>query len=216
MKKFILFLFLIPVFTFAQSSFYGGAGHFSAGTIYLNMSTVNNYISKQALPEFSGNCLTIGGGGFAVINNFIIGGEGCAISASRVGNSSGSAEFGTGMGLFSFGYAIPSYSRMLIYPLGGIGWGGSSLKINLNEQKTEYNAGKFFFDAGIRADFFMIGGRGSDAKGGFKAGIALGYLFNPQAQPWQDKDKNYTSIPNTFTNGFYVKLQLGGGGIVSK
>lgn len=205
---------LSSAFVYSQGfNYYGGTGHFSMGSSVVEMNSVNGYLNSKGLPGFSRNCLSIGGGGFGIINNFLIGGEGGAIDPSRVASTTGNAELSTGYGMFNVGYMVPLKSRLMVYAMGGIGWGGSDLTlVDANGKEEKYNARKSFVSTEINLDMYMFGDKESGAKAGFKTGFCIGYLFNPQTNPWSDNNSNYTNIPNTFVNGFYFKLKIGGGG----
>lgn len=216
MKKSLTLFFLtaVVVLKAQNGGYYGGAGHFMLGSVFMNLNSVNAYMADNQLPSFSGNCFNIGGGGYGVINNFVIGGEGAAVGPSPVGNLNGNAEMSAGYGMFSAGYILPVKSTVMIYPIAGIGWGGSGLKINYASGKIEeYSAKSMFITTEVNADIFMLNDKASDTKAGFKIGLCFGYMFNPVADPWKDKEGKYTNISNTFMNGFYIKLKLGGGGI---
>lgn len=73
-----------------------------------------------------------------------------------------------------------------------------------------------FVTAELNMDLFMINDKTSGTRAGFKTGICIGYQFNPQTAPWQDDSGNYTNMPNTFMEGFYFKLKIGGGGMATK
>lgn len=122
-RQIALFIILGSNVLMAQNNgFSGGSGHFYTGISSMNLQTVNDFMQSVQLPSFGNTCLNIGGGGFGMFNSFMIGGEGGAIVASSVSNANGEGSLGVGFGMFNIGYAIPSKSRFLMYPLIGMGW----------------------------------------------------------------------------------------------
>ncbi len=116
MKKLIALLGILSgqMLVAQGGSYFGGSGHFSMGSSVVEMNGINTFLNTKQLPGFSRNCMSVGGGGFGVINNFIIGGEGGAINPSRVANTNGYSELSTGYGAFNFGYMIQLKSRFKI------------------------------------------------------------------------------------------------------
>jgi len=213
----ITFFFVFVLFTaisaYSQyNSYYGGSGHFSVGTTFLDYSSVNTYLRSKRLPAFASTSLNIGGGGYGIFNSFILGGEGGAVTASSVANANGEASISAGYGMFNMGYALPLKGRFLVYPLIGLGWGGSSFNIkHATGIEEKYEATKFFISSEINCELFSFADE--NGKAGFKTGICIGYLFNPQTEPWKEAIVGYTSLSNTFMNGPYFKIKIGGGGI---
>ncbi len=136
-----------------------------------------------------------------------------AVTASSVANANGEATVSAGFGMFNIGYAIPfKKSKFLVYPLIGIGWGGSSFNVKYaGGLEEKYEATKFFISSEFNCELFSIADE--NGKAGFKTGICIGYLFNPQTEPWKEATLGYTGIANTFINGPYFKIKIGGGGI---
>jgi opacity protein-like surface antigen len=209
---FILTLFSISSAYSQNNTCYGGSGHFSVGTTFLDYSSVNTYLRSKRLPAFASTSLNIGGGGLGIFNSFILGGEGGAVTASSVANINGQATVSAGFGMFNIGYAFPLKSRFLVYPLIGLGWGGSSFNVKYaGGLEEKYEATKFFISSELNCELFSFADE--NGKGGFKTGICIGYLFNPQTDPWKEASFGYTSVANTFMNGPYFKIKIGGGGI---
>lgn len=213
MKNLIGAVLLFAGFSaFSQEGFSGGSGHFMTGTAITNMSSVNNYLKKSSMPGFSGTAMLIGGGGYSVINNVMIGGQGMALAPARVGNSNGHASFGGGAGMVQMGYLF-SCKKILVYPAGGFGWGGTGLTVYNKELNfTEsFSSSKFLMNLEINSEIFTVSN--ATEKAGFKYGLSVGYMFNPQSEGWVDKNDNYADIGNTYLRGFYFKIKIGGGGM---
>lgn len=109
------------------------------------------------LPSFGNTCLNIGGGGFGMFNSFMIGGEGGAIVVSSVSNANGEGSLGVGFGMFNIGYAIPSKSRFLMYPLIGMGLGASSLNLRYaKDTKADFTASNYFFITAFNVELYSF------------------------------------------------------------
>lgn len=138
-RLFFATLLLNSVLIYSQKTggVFGGAGHFFVGSTYINFNSLNNYLKSNQLPAFSSNCLNMGGGGFGVIDDFVIGGEGGVVSASKVANVNGNADISAAYGMFSCGYVLPIRSKLIVYPMTGLAWGGSGLIINYANKKPK-------------------------------------------------------------------------------
>lgn len=201
--------------TAQQSGWSGGGGHFMAGTAFFNYRSVNDYLQGRQLPEFGATSLSIGGGGYGVFNHFMVGGEGGSISASSVANQNGEAELSIGYGVFQAGYILPTPGKLNIYPMIGMGWGGSDLKITYADgTEQQFNASRFFMSTELNAELFSFADEHN--RSGFKVGLCAGFLFNPQTQAWKEKSTGYSDLGNTFMNGPYIRIKVGGGGLVKK
>ena len=212
--SFILLVFL-PIWIKSQGPvFSGGYGYFKSGYTNIDHITINRYLNSNGIPSISKNGYVIGGGGMGVINNFIIGGEGGAFAANSSAGALGMAEFSAGYGMFNFGYMLPLKSRFSVYPLFGMGWGGSGLKLKYSSgSEMEFGSSASFIKGEINADWFMHGNAEKYEKAGLLTGISVGYMLQPVSEPWKNKNGAYVDVPAMFMNGFYVKLKIGGGGI---
>lgn len=214
-KVYVILLAMLPFCMNSQKPvFSGGCGYFKIGYANIDHISINRYLNNNAIPSLSRNGYMIGGGGIGVINNFIIGGEGGAFAANKSAGAFGLAELSSGYGMLNFGYMLPLKSRFSVYPLFGLGWGGTELKLNYSlgiEQK--FTSSATFIKGEVNVDWFMHGNAEAFEKAGFMSGISIGYMLQPISEPWKSSNASYVDIPATFMNGFYVKLKIGGGGI---
>lgn len=81
-----------------------------------------------------------------------------AVTASSVANANGEATVSAGFGMFNIGYAIPfKKSKFLVYPLIGIGWGGSSFNVKYaGGLEEKYEAINFLSVPRLTANFFLL------------------------------------------------------------
>jgi len=206
-----------PSISQAQQSFSGGFGHFYAGQTWLNNAEVNNYITTLGFHAIPNQALMMGGAGAGVINNFMIGGEGGFIAPSSTLSVTGEASLTAGYGMFTFGYTMPSRGSWVFYPQVGMGWGGSSLIYTFYDGiQYSYTSSGFFLSTSLHCDLFAGIKDEGNTKYGFKTGLSAGYLFNPQAAPWKHADGGPALFGNSFFDGFFVKLTIGGGALGAK
>lgn len=212
----------------AQStSISGGAGHFFIGQSWINYDNLNrmfvdplyNYATNLSPvppteePEntFQSPTMMVGGGGFGVINNFLIGGEGGVLLPSELSNRTyhPNASLASGYGLLKFGYMFPLNDKMVLYPTVGMGYGGSILTQDFfGVEEREFTSEQVFLQAELNFDLFPF----SDLSG-LKTGLSVGYMFNPYSTPWTNEEGGFSrTVPAHLLNGFYFRLTTGGGG----
>ena len=80
----------------------------------------------DALPD---RAYSLGGGAVLVRGRFLLGGEGYALFAQESSGGGRTATFDGGYWLVNLGAEIARFRRMTVYAMGGIGRGGSSLKL---------------------------------------------------------------------------------------
>lgn len=202
----------------------GGAGHFFIGQAWMNYDNLNtmfkespyHYATNLSIAEsiepdntFQSPTMMIGGGGFAVIKNFLIGGEGGVLLPSEINNISyhPSARLASGYGLLTFGYMFPLNDKMVLYPTVGMGYGGSVLTQDYGFEEREFTSEQVFLQAELNLDLFPF-----RHLSGLKTGLSIGYMLNPNSTPWESKDGLNQPIPTHLLNGVYLRLTIGGGG----
>jgi hypothetical protein len=205
-------LFQVVALEAQQNSISGGFGHFYTGITWLDYGGLNDYLSKQQLYPFQHNALMMGGGGAGIINNLLIGGEGGLIASSPTLSSAGEANVSAGYGRVEIGYVFALQPRFIVYPKIGMGWGGSEVEISYsNGKEEEYSSSGFYLSTELNLDMFSHFSADQSDVYGFKTGLSVGYLFQPQAMPWKDENGSSAPFGNTFFDGFYLKITIGGG-----
>ncbi len=123
------FSFLIFCVTIMSSSLYasGGFGGFYISYITFDMDALNTKLAEYDYPGFDKGIIGLGGGGFAIIDNLLIGGEGfggniTAESATHKLTCSCSGGF------FDIGYGIPLFNRIQFFGIIGIGGSGATIQ----------------------------------------------------------------------------------------
>jgi len=230
----LAFIFVLSLTAGAQekkfSKMSGGMGHFMAGYSFNNYSGINELFKANGFPELKEGAFSIGGGGWAINNNIIIGGEGFGLSESVVKNSDYQIATSTGYGFFNLGYMLVKKPKFFAYPMLGIGGGETILAITKLEnspvafqdvldnagRESYLKAGGFLMNFSIGANYLLLGGSSDSGSGGMLAGLRVGYMFDPDPNDWKFNDEKLTGSPDSGISCFYVKLTIGGGGYVIK
>ena len=195
----------------------GGYGYFSIGYQSMQLTALNERLQQFGYPTHPGSGLSTGGGGIAVINNIVIGGEGWALSGGDQKANGYLSTWSGGGGIFQVGYMFGK-RKMSIYPLIGFGGVGNSVKIRPD-------GGSMAFDTLLTRP-----GQGVEISGGgavmsfslnseFKVGKAPLYVFGLQAgwiqglgkTTWNAQETTLTNGPELKQQGWYVRLKIGAG-----
>jgi hypothetical protein len=196
----------------------GGAGHFRFGYANYQMKGMNNWLNYR-YPQLRNDFVAIGGGGYGIINNLVIGGEGLGARGTTVTKDTISITPVIGSGMFNLGYLVYHNHNLLVYPMIGIGGLGASFKFSevdnpesgTNHVKSEpynYSCGSLVLGVLIGADkFFML----KDEDGGISVSLKAGYNYAFRNGNWKQNDVE-TGGPNVNLSGFYITLGFGGGG----
>lgn len=220
-------LFLIlPLSLLAQSerdTYSGGAGYFAIGYGNFLTSELQNFLPEGS-PELSNHHMLTGGGGYAMINDFIIGGSGYSITGESVSTDSYEANTSGGTGFFNVGYRVASSEDLNFYPLFGIGGGGLGMEIketnNLTTKEIVEDPGRaiqidqsgWLVDFSVNLEWYPISGGDDDGHGGLLTGLKVGYIYQPFENDWEYEGGNINNTPDFNLSGFYAQLTIGGGG----
>lgn len=204
-----------------STSTYGGYGGFMLGGVQVDLKNLNSSLKNHGYREFDEIGLSTGGGGWGVINNLLIGGEGHSLygmSRSGVVAASGQRykmDLKMDYGSFDLGYIFYNRKNFNSYIMGGIGH--SSLELRITEDRPELfselldNPKR---DLILEKETFMIdlsvGGNYLYHFGPvFFLGLKTGYVFA------FDQDRNENNIldcPSFGSTGAYAKIFIGFGG----
>mgnify|MGYP006423378071 CR=1 FL=1 len=229
---FVLTFALLIVTTqsgFGQDKISGGSGGFHIGSKFYNTQNYS-YFLEDGVADLNNNLLSIGGEGYMVYKNFMIGGRGfyqggesrdVAVGSPLQDSRNYTYSLNGGGGYLTLGYAAYSKNDLLIFPQLGIGIESLSLEKSLNETvvfepqeslSAEYSWSSPMLDIGIGADWFPF-------KNGTKIGLRLGYTISLQRNSnWSHSGGEFikSDLPENNLNGFYVNLVIGGGGFTTK
>jgi hypothetical protein len=208
----------------------GGVGYFMIGYSGFSVSDINTQFQISGYPELQKGTISLGGGGHFVYRNWIIGGEGHGLPGGKVSNDRYDLSISGGYGFFNTGYIVYHTKTLNLYPLVGVGGGGSSVVItekanepsgfeevlcNSARQSTITNGG-FMMNFSIGADFFVLADKTENATGGWLIGIKAGYVVQLNNNQWYFNGRSLQESPQGCISGPYVRLTIGGGGLVNQ
>lgn len=225
-KIFISLIMIITIFNVngvSQNKRSGGMGFFATGYQVIDINKLNSRLKLFGLPQFDKNYVTLGGGGFGILNNFVVGGEGHGLVGSDLSNQFYQTNLTAGYGLFDMGYLIHYSDGLKIFPVVGFGGGGIDLRINeknivdFDQVLNNPKKGSILSIAGLMLNFglnlfYKLNLGGDDEKaGGLSFGLSLGYTHFLQLGNWSLFDTEIAGGPNVGLTGFYIRFTLGGG-----
>lgn len=211
-----------------QRAAYGGIGYGDIG-MHSVPNALNTILEAQGLlsgGSFPGLSPGFGGGGFGIINNFIIGGQGFgSFLNNRVYNST-ELDYGLGGGLFTLGYTFVNRNGNFFYPTLGIGGAGLELEIENNgtsaltfgnesilpDQRRTFEAGTGLAEIALNFQRMIL-----DPEGGIAVGFRIGYRQSLIPAQWYvygafDDEDSLGDIENLNISQFFFSITIGGGG----
>jgi len=232
MKKFLSLvsvLVLWPLCAWTQQSENGikqeGSGSFNIGYAHLNNSDFQKFL-PEGFYQLSESYLLLGGEGYGLKGNFLVGGSGQAIVGQDESNGSLKTEISGGMGFFNLGYTLVNQDKIKVFPMLGIGGGSMELRISehkdvsVNEiiqepsREITLEVGNFLLDFSLGLDYIPRIHMAKNGKegGGFKTGVRVGYMLGFNSDNWNYGGGDVNGAPNFGLNSFYVKMVIGGYG----
>lgn len=201
----------------------GGMGFFATGYQMIDIKELNSRLKLFGLPQFDKSYVSLGGGGFGILNNFVIGGEGHGLVGSDLSNQSYQTNLTAGYGLFDMGYLIYSSNGLKIFPIIGFGGGGIDLRINeknlvdFDQVLNNPKKGSVLSVAGLMLNFglnlfYNLNLSGDEERlGGLSFGLNLGYTHFLQLGNWSLFETEIAGGPKVGLSGFYIRFTIGGG-----
>lgn len=210
-----------------RSKAWGGIGYFETGITYFDYSDINKLFKNAGFPELTTPSISMGGGGHALIANFIVGGEGHGYFGAISQNDQYKVSHGGGYGFFNVGYLLMNTPTTKLYPMVGLGGGSVTVSITDRNQipdsfdqillnparQSHIYTGGFTMNFSLSSDFFVAGQRTEQVSGGFFVGIRAGYTLQLSGNNWYLDEQILSDSPNSGMSGPYVRLTIGGGGI---
>lgn len=227
--SFLILLCFSTHFCSAQEKIFGLSGSFDLGVKAYDTENYQYFMPGDAPPLDEG-LITVGGGGYTIYRNWIIGGYGFFRSGDQqslaVGTAPNTMEYNYklrgGGAYFNLGYVLFSGSSWLFFPQLGIGVENLSLLKNLDEGvdfavqqnlSTKYKWQSPMLEIALAFDFFPLGN--SRTKFGLRAGYQLSL---EQDNEWQHAGGNFNNpdLPLNNLDGFFVNLVIGSGYFVAR
>lgn len=202
----------------------GGWGFFTPGYQMTDMGPLNAAIGSMGVPNLENNAITLGGGGYLVISNFLIGGEGASLMNQTVSANDAQAQLEGGWGTFNIGYTpLATDGGLVLVPRLGIGAYNYRLFLQdaANPPTFQNVVGSpgtasvlvkkgllLTADVGLNWSLKYKDGRG----GGVFLGLDLGYNYSPKIDEWTLWGEPVEGGPGVNMSGAFVRLRVGGAG----
>lgn len=207
---------------------FGGRGYFMVGGNIIDIKSLNLRLEKKGYSKLSDNFISLGGGGHKIIGKVIIGGEGHGLIGRETTSRSYKTSIDVGYGFFNFGYIVYSTKGLGVYPLLGLGGGGTTLEIveketipsfddvlNNFKRSAELSTGGFLLNLAVGTDYLLKLGKDEKGEGGLVFGLRIGYTFAPIKGGWEMDGIDISGGPEIGITGPYIRLMIGGGGSCS-
>ena len=207
-----------------SADLWSGHWSFMAGWQRLDNGALDGRLDATGFPTFSSDALSLGGGGWAIRDRLVIGGNGHGLIVGEHTTSDGAyrTSLAGGFGQLDIGYRLFANERASLIPVAGFGAGAMTLEIVeqgsatfdeiLSDPRTmsRISAWGFLLDAGVAADVRVTGARDvaeseSDTRSGFSIGVRVGYTFWPGDWTW-----DVPGGPDVAIRGAYVRVLVGG------
>jgi len=203
-------------------------GYLMLGASLIDLEALKASLDNEGYSTFEHLFISLGGGGYQIINGVLVGGEGHGLTGRRETTPS-SGKYKTslsgGYGLLNVGYLVYAIEGLNVYPF--LGLGGGVLRLRIVERgapvfeevlkdpqrSVELSTGGLLVSVGVGADYLVsLMGYGRE-PGGFVFGLRIGYRFAPMRGDWKMDGMDVPGGPGTGLTGPYVHFMLGGGGI---
>jgi hypothetical protein len=206
----------------------GGSGHFSLGSMRLDIDALNSLLSTNDLPTVESSALSFGGGGYAVRGRLVLGGEGHGFMLGDETTADGrtGVRVGAGYGVFVAGLELNPNGSLRIQPRLGLGGGGHSIQLGPREiprlddvladpaRGVNLSHGGLVRTVGVRIErtFGADGARRSGPRSGPVLGLELGRISGMGTWRWGTEWGEVTRGPSLPLEGSYIRGTIGGGG----
>ena len=227
MKRFTILIIatLIVHSACAQEKVYGLSGGLLLGLKSYDTENYQFFMPDDAAILDNG-LVTLGGDGYIIFKNWLIGGSGFYRSGDSQNLSvDGQAyhyKIKGGSGYFNLGYVLFHGSSWIFFPQASFGIESLSLVKTLDESidftvqdnfSARYTYNTPMLEIAFGFDFFPLGT--SMTKFGIRAGYQLSLEQNNE---WQHAGGNFSGpdLPENNLNGFFVDLVIGGGYAITR
>lgn len=214
-------IFLVGNSLFSQG---GGAGFFHLGGAVISGIPSSSFLPAGA-PTLSENHLSLGGSGYFLFRNWVIGleGNGGMASESRMDTLGMGRSFGTFQ--FQGGYAVVNKPRLKVFPMLGIGAMQNNLRVrhipavqpdlsgllaNYSLQEVQFQQTNYVASLTLGVDYVLNRSKES-SSGGWMVGLRLQYMAGWPDKNWTMSGNNLSSAPSASPQMVNLSLLIGGG-----
>jgi hypothetical protein len=206
---------------------YGGFGFFSMGGMILAQQGMNDAFAAHGRPTLSSTVLTFGGEGYFRFNRLILGAHGFGALPRSASSATHETSVNGGAGFFDVGYIVTSWEKVAVFPMLGIGGGGMSYNVARTAPASfdqvlddpargaTLSTGGFMGQLALGIDYYMVGKRTSaNEVGGGVVGLRIGYATQVPRGNWSLFGAEVEGGPKVGFGGPFLRLVIGGGGMV--
>lgn len=212
--------------SFGQTS--GGIGFFAPGIHTISYSKLGNSL-PAGYPEIKSKPLVTAGLGYGIFWNIVLGGEGGTMHAGTFTEGNQQVDLTGDFGFFSLGYVVVNRNGFLLFP--SLSIGSNDLMMYIHEkdhtatfgsitgepfQATTLHYKTSMAKVSLTGVYPLQGNKPGKGSAGFMLGIQAGYQFGYKEGDWSYDAGTVTDGPDFNSNGFFIQLLIGGGGVFSK
>lgn len=212
-----LLLTLAPAAASAEAR--GGLGFFTLGPQGSELQRLNRTLNAADLPSLGSVFVSLGGGGWLLLDRFLLGGEGHGLLSRRTTQGDREVRLTGGYGFLDVGYVLASRPRWRVYGLVGLGGGRWSLDV-LQAGRIPDFRGLLERPAGavrLRTDGFLfqaaLGWNGWVRPRGLFWGVQVGYVWQPAGEAWRLAGASVVGGPDVRFTGPFIRFLVGGQGL---
>jgi len=201
-------------------------GYFMFGGSRLNIDALNDRLVSKGYSSFSDEFISLGGGFLRKTNSrWLYGVEGHYLfyeeNDNTIPNGSYKTMLSAAYGFFDVGYALVSTGGLNIYPLIGVGGGGTWLQIGkknfddilkVPERNASLSAGTFLLNFALGSDYLIKLKEYEKDEGGIVLGFRVGYTYTPWKAGWWTDTISIEGGPKMGITGPYLRFMIGFGG----
>lgn len=206
----------------------GGIGFFAPGIHTIQYSQLNDFL-PSGFPVITNKPFVTAGAGYAVFSNVVIGGEGGTMHAGSFTRDNQVVDLTGDFGFFSLGYVVMNNKGILVYPLISIGANTLEMYVHQKDQNASFATvtGEPFQAATLHCNTKMLkfsvaglytlqGNKSQKGSAGLMIGLEAGYQMSYKKGTWEYDNGAITDGPDFTSNGFFIQLMIGGGGVMRK
>ena len=200
-------------------------GYLMLGGSRLDIDVLNDRLTSKGYSSFTDGFLSIGGGFLSKKNSrWLFGAEGHYLIAEEKNNTIPNGSFKTMLsaayGFLDVGYALVSSGGLNIFPLIGIGGGGTWLQIGKKDfddilegpqRNASVSSGTFLLNFALGSDY-LIKSKDEKKGEGLVLGFRMGYTYTPWECGWWSDTISIDGGPKMGVTGPYIRFMIGFGG----
>ncbi len=207
---------------------FGGLGFYTPGINTIQFNKLNDVL-PAGYPVITNKPLLTGGSGYFIFSNVMIGGELGTIRGGSFTRDQQQVDLSGDYHFFSLGYVVLNRKGIVVYPTVSIGNNNLQIYIHQKDEPASFATvtGEPFQSATLHDKTRMLkfavsglysvtGNKSAKGADGFMVGLQAGYQMAYRDGDWNYDSGAVTDGPDFSTNGFFIQLMIGGGGVKRK